>query len=136
MRLPFLIHLLDAVLALARSRRPIVLGSSWLLPQHPELGGPCSVPLSSYANYLDARTCTRYPASMTVTTSQLRQNIYRLLDRVIKTGQPLEVERKGQKLKIIPAERLSRLGQLPKRSCIEGDANDLVSLDWSDEWRP
>jgi antitoxin (DNA-binding transcriptional repressor) of toxin-antitoxin stability system len=73
---------------------------------------------------------------MSVTASQLRQNIYRLLDRVIKTGQPLEVERKGQKLKIIPAERLSRLNQLPKRPCIEGDPNDLVSLDWSDEWKP
>ena len=38
MRLQFLTHLLDAVLALARPRRVIVLGSSSLLPRHPELG--------------------------------------------------------------------------------------------------
>ena len=63
---------------------------------------------------------------MSITASHLRQNIYKLLDRVIKTGQPLEVERKGQKLKIIRAERLSRLNQLPKRRCIKGDPESLV----------
>ena len=40
MRLPFLKHLLDSVSALARPRRITVLGSSSLLPQHPELGEP------------------------------------------------------------------------------------------------
>ncbi len=73
---------------------------------------------------------------MSVTTSELRRDIYKLLDRVIKTGQPLEVERKGEKLRIIRAERLSRLEQLPKRRCIKGDPERLVSLDWSAEWKP
>jgi hypothetical protein len=40
MRLSFLNHLLDSVAALARPRRIVVLGSSSLLPQHPELGQP------------------------------------------------------------------------------------------------
>lgn len=39
MRLPFLKHLLDSVRALARPRLMYVLGSSSLLPGHPELGG-------------------------------------------------------------------------------------------------
>jgi hypothetical protein len=39
MRLPFLKHLLDSVGALARPRQMYVLGSSSLLPAHPELGG-------------------------------------------------------------------------------------------------
>jgi len=38
MRLQFLTHLLDSVSALARPQRIIVLGSSSLLPQHPQLG--------------------------------------------------------------------------------------------------
>jgi hypothetical protein len=38
MRVQFLVHLLDAVLALARPRRVIVLGSSSLLPLNPHLG--------------------------------------------------------------------------------------------------
>ncbi len=38
MRLQFLTHLLSCVSALAQPRRIIVLGSSSLLPQHPQLG--------------------------------------------------------------------------------------------------
>ena len=40
MRLSFLIHLLDSVSALARPQRIVLLGSSSLLPSHPDLGGP------------------------------------------------------------------------------------------------
>ncbi len=73
---------------------------------------------------------------MTVTVSKLRQNIYQLLDRVIETGQPLELERKGRKLRIVPVGPCSRLDRLPKRKCIQGDPEELVSMDWSSEWKP
>lgn len=73
---------------------------------------------------------------MTVTASKLRQNIYQLLDRVIETGQPLEIQRKGRKLRIVPAAPISRLARLPKRKCIKGDPEELVSIDWSGEWKP
>ena len=73
---------------------------------------------------------------MTVTASQLRQDIYQLLDRVIETGQPLEIERKGRRLRIVSAEPVSRLARLPKRKCIKGDPEKLVSIDWSSEWQP
>jgi len=39
MRLQFLTHLLNAVSALAQPQRIIVLGSSSLLPRHPDMGG-------------------------------------------------------------------------------------------------
>lgn len=73
---------------------------------------------------------------MTVTASKLRQNIYQLLDRVIETGQPIELERKGRKLRIVTVEPVSRLARLPKRQCIKGDPEKLVSIDWSSEWKP
>lgn len=73
---------------------------------------------------------------MTVTASKLRQDIYQLLDRVLETGQPLEIERKGRKLRIVPAEPVSRLARLSKRDCILGDPEQLVSIDWSSEWKP
>lgn len=38
MRVQFLTHLIEAVSALARPRRMVVLGSSSLLPLHPQLG--------------------------------------------------------------------------------------------------
>ena len=37
---------------------------------------------------------------MKVTSTQLRQNIYKLLDEVLSSGVPLEIERNGKILKI------------------------------------
>jgi hypothetical protein len=73
---------------------------------------------------------------MTVTASRLRENIYGLLDKVLETGEPLVVERKGHVLKIVPEARRSKLSRLTKRSCIKGPAESLVHINWSKEWRP
>jgi hypothetical protein len=74
---------------------------------------------------------------MGLSASKLRADIYRLLDEVLETQQPLEIERKGRVLVIAPKERGSRLDRLPRRDdFIAGDPADLVSLDWSGEWRP
>jgi hypothetical protein len=74
---------------------------------------------------------------MGITASKLRADIYRLLDEVLETGQVLEVERKGRVLEIAPKDAGSRLARLPQRQdFIAGDPDDLVSFDWSGEWRP
>jgi hypothetical protein len=74
---------------------------------------------------------------MPITASTLRANVYRLLDQVLETQQPLEIERNGQTLLIVPKQRASRLDRLPRRDeFITGDPADLVSIDWSSEWRP
>jgi hypothetical protein len=71
------------------------------------------------------------------TPSGLRANIYRILDRVLESGVPVEVERRGRRLLIIPAERGSRLANLrPHPDSIPGDPEDLVHQDWSGEWKP
>ena len=72
---------------------------------------------------------------MVVKPSQLRANLYRLLDRVLRTGEPIEIERAGKKLMIIPKEKASRLNNLVPRDIIVGDPEDLVHLDWSKEWQ-
>ncbi|WP_183096130.1 type II toxin-antitoxin system Phd/YefM family antitoxin [Nocardioides stalactiti] len=75
--------------------------------------------------------------SAAVTPSQLRQDIYRLIDRVLETGEPLEIERKGRRLRIVadaPVDRLSRIRANP--DLIVGDPGDLASIDWSAEWDP
>lgn len=72
---------------------------------------------------------------MAMTASKLRQDIYRLLDQVLKTGEPVIVERNGRRLRIIADEAPSRLGTLVRRpDVVIGDSADLVELDWSDEW--
>lgn len=72
---------------------------------------------------------------MSVTASHLRANIYKLLDQVLESGQPLEIERRGQKLRIVPVRPSSKLEKLvPRPDAIVGDPDDLVHLDWSAEW--
>jgi len=72
---------------------------------------------------------------MGVSASKLRENIYQLLDQVLETGTPLEINRKGRKLKIVPVKGESKLGSLERHDCLDGDPDDIVHLDWSDEWR-
>jgi hypothetical protein len=71
-----------------------------------------------------------------VTVSGLRQNIYRLLDRVIETGQPLDVKRGDRLLRIVAQKPASKLARLTPHKCIRGNPDDLVHLDWSREWKP
>jgi len=74
---------------------------------------------------------------MAITASQLRRDVYRLLDRVLATGQPLEIERSGRLLRITPAAVRSRLALVePRPDLVTGDPSDLAGLDWSDSWRP
>jgi prevent-host-death family protein len=73
---------------------------------------------------------------MAVTASALRQNIYKILDGVAETGIPQEVIRRGKLLRIVPVEKKSRLSRVKKRPIIQGDPEDLVSMDWSHLWKP
>ncbi len=73
---------------------------------------------------------------MAMTASKLRQDIYRILDRVLETGKPVIVERNGRRLRISADETPSRLDSLVRRpEVVIGDSDDLVHLDWSDEWQ-
>ena len=74
---------------------------------------------------------------MALKASALRENIYRILDEVLETGVPVEIERRGKILKIVPAEPRSKLENLkPRPSYLLSDPEELVHLDWSGEWRP
>jgi Antitoxin Phd_YefM, type II toxin-antitoxin system len=72
---------------------------------------------------------------MVVKPSQLRANLYRLLDHVLRTGDPIEIDRGGKKLLIVAKEKQPKLKKLVRREVIVGDPEDLVHLDWSKEWR-
>ncbi|HYM60037.1 MAG TPA: type II toxin-antitoxin system Phd/YefM family antitoxin [Thermoanaerobaculia bacterium] len=72
---------------------------------------------------------------MRINASKLRQNIYRILDDVIEKGVPVEIERRGKILKIVPPDVSSKLSGLEERDCIRGDPEDLVHMDWLGESR-
>lgn len=74
---------------------------------------------------------------MTVNPTELRANLYQLLDQVLETGIPLEIERNGRRLRLVadpPTSKLDRL--VPHPGTIVGDPEDLVEMDWSGYWSP
>ena len=74
---------------------------------------------------------------MHISASKLRSNIYKLLDQVLETGEPLEIERKGQTLMIMPPTPLHKLDRLsPRREYLGCDPEEIVHLDWSGDWKP
>lgn len=74
---------------------------------------------------------------MTYTASKLRENIYNILDEILETGVPVEVERRGRRLRIVPVDAPSKLDNLePHPEYLAVDPETIVHLDWSGEWRP
>ena len=71
---------------------------------------------------------------MRITASKLRENVYNILDEVIETGVPVEVERKGRILRIVAETRVPKLSRLKRRDCFVGDPDDIIGMDWSKEW--
>lgn len=76
-----------------------------------------------------------------LTASKLRADVYHILDQVLDTGIPVEIERRGRQLRIVPTEgaitRTSgRLVRLKTRRYLRCDPEVLVHIDWSREWRP
>jgi antitoxin (DNA-binding transcriptional repressor) of toxin-antitoxin stability system len=84
---------------------------------------------------------------MAVSATQLRQNIYAILDEALKTGKPVEIERKGKVLRIVPEiapnremidendlSEFPRLARLTKKDWFVGNPEDIVHMDWSHEW--
>lgn len=73
---------------------------------------------------------------MRLTASRLRQDIYRILDQVLESGVPVEIERRGKVLRIVPPEGASKLDSLAPRDYLRVDPEEIVLIDWSDTWRP
>jgi prevent-host-death family protein len=70
----------------------------------------------------------------TVTPTELRSNIYKLLDEVLQTGIPLEINKGGKRLMIVPVEKTDKLKNLVSRpEVIKGNPDDLVEITWESE---
>jgi len=75
---------------------------------------------------------------MTITATKLRADLYRVIDNVIKNGVSVEVELRGKKVRIVPAEPRDKLAALVKRpGVIIGDPGRLPRVKTFDEgkWR-
>lgn len=66
-----------------------------------------------------------------ITVTELRANIYKLLDQVLATGMPIEITKGGRKLQIVPVEPFDKFQNLVHRpDVIQGDPDELVSIEW------
>lgn len=73
---------------------------------------------------------------MKTTATALRKDLYNVLDRVLETGEPVEIERNGRIVRIVADRPASRFDRLVRRDVVVGDPGDLVAMDWSGEWTP
>jgi len=66
-----------------------------------------------------------------ISPTELRKNIYRILDQVLETGAPVTIKRRGKLLRISPVEPVDKFQRLAHRpDVIRGDPNDLVHIEW------
>lgn len=62
----------------------------------------------------------------TLTVTSLRENIYKVLDRVALLGVPQEVERKGKKIKIVLDGEVNKFENLTAHDSIIGNPESLI----------
>jgi len=73
---------------------------------------------------------------MTYSATKLRQNLYQVLDQVLDSGIPVEIERRGKILRLVPKGPIDPLERLERRTIVVGDSEELVHMDWSGDWKP
>ena len=72
-----------------------------------------------------------------MTPTELRNDIYRVLDDVLESGIPQEILRGSRTLLLVPAEgRRLRLEDLPRREALTCTPDELVATSWDQEWSP
>ncbi len=71
-----------------------------------------------------------------MTATQLRKDIYSVIDRVARTGAPVEITCKGTAVLIIPKAARSRLAHLKKRRVLKCKPEDILTADWTGSWEP
>lgn len=76
--------------------------------------------------------------SDSMTTTELRAQIYRVIDEVLETGQPRRIRRGDQAVIIAPETPPRRLdlARLPRRTAIACTPDELVAQGFTDTWRP
>lgn len=72
---------------------------------------------------------------MPISLTKLRTDLYNIVDQVIETGLPVDIERNGKIVRIIALEQKSKLQYLKSHpGTMVGDPEEFVHLDWSEDW--
>lgn len=74
---------------------------------------------------------------MSITLDHFVDHMEEVLDQVIATGEPVEIERNGRTLRLMVEREYSKLDRIvPIPGLVVGDSEDFVSMDWSIYWSP
>lgn len=60
-----------------------------------------------------------------LTVTALRKNLFNVIDHVLATGEPVEIERNGKRLLLVPEQGAGKLARLKTRELVVGDAATL-----------
>ena len=69
------------------------------------------------------------------TTTELRQHIFKIFDKILKTGRPYTVARKDRELRIQLVPKQQRFARLTKRELTVEPDSYYEHIDWSKEWK-
>ncbi len=70
----------------------------------------------------------------TVTPTELRSNIYKILDEINSSGISVEINKGGKRHKIEQVEKVDKLSNLERPpNFINGDPDDIVNINWEKE---
>jgi hypothetical protein len=71
--------------------------------------------------------------------TKLRSELYAVLDSVLQTGKPVTIERKGKVLQLVLVDEKKKRKKVkwpkPDPGSVNGDPDDIVNIDYLEEWR-
>jgi len=73
---------------------------------------------------------------MKTTATEFRSNLYKYLDRVLTSGEIIEIERKGRIIQITAQKQASKLSRIKQRKTLIGSTEEIIHTDWSEYWNP
>lgn len=80
---------------------------------------------------------TMFPGNASYGLSALRANLFQIADAALASGEPVPLERNGQRLWLVPERHASRIDRLPVLDIIVGNPDDLATLnvgEWNETW--
>lgn len=74
-----------------------------------------------------------------MTLTELRKNIYSIVEEVLSTGKTIEIQSKGRTVLLTPGHQKSKIERLTSsvgKRAIVGNPDDIINNDWEKEWQP
>ncbi len=73
---------------------------------------------------------------MEITAAQFRQNVYKYLDEILKTGESLVIIKEGKKIQLSPylEEETGKRSFFKKRDSKAENSDEHIHVDWSKDW--